>query len=308
LTPTPAPLTVADRALLAACRGWSEDVDARFWNGFEPGWRQLLQSGWDEARQLSPGEARDRVRLEREAQAHPDWSRIHPSWWLRALKDETPAVQRAVVTHAPSSIRAPLQAGLGLSDEDLRAQATPQPEALNVALTLWAERLVGDWPDRDDPPAIRALTRLDLNEITQLIAATGLAKSTLAGANLPADTPQSHARTLQLKVQAAFTALDPQLKTQAQADVARYGQVRRDKLGSIGLITFARLLEVAEPYRVRWALQHLPYPVAKLLRTLMTRAHPGDSTVVRRESEILQLSWDHLRDEGRVKDARGAIS
>jgi hypothetical protein len=307
LTPSTAPLAVADRALLAACRGWSEEMDARFWNAFEPGWRQHLESGWGEVMQLSPGEARDRVRLEHQAQAHPDWNRIHPSWWLRALKDETPAVQRAVVAHAPKSIRVPLQAGLGLSDEDLQAQATPQPEALQAALTLWAERLVGDWPDRDDPPVILALTRLDLSEITQLIAATGLAKWTLSGAELAADHPRGHARTLQLRVQAGFEALDPRLKTQAHDDVAQYGQVKRDQLGSIGLITFARLLEVVDPYRVRWALQHLPYTVAKLLRTLMTRANKSDSAVVRWESEIMQVAWDHLRDEGRVKDARGAL-
>ncbi len=35
-------------------------------------------------------------------------------------------------------------------------------------MALWAERLVGDWPDRDDPPVIVALTQLDLAEITRL--------------------------------------------------------------------------------------------------------------------------------------------
>ncbi|SIN84938.1 hypothetical protein SAMN05444166_1257 [Singulisphaera sp. GP187] len=307
MTSTAAPLAIADRALLAALRGWSEEVDARFWNGFEPGWRQLLQSGWNEVRKLDPEEARDQVRREQAAQRHPDWSRIHPSWWLRALKNESPAVQRAVVAHAPPSIRGPLQTGLGLSDDDLRSLGTPLPEALNAALALWAERLVGDWPDRADLPVIVALSQLDLPEITRLIAAVGLAKWTLSGADISASHPHSHARTLHRAVQTAFSALDPQLKTQAELDVAQFGQVERDTLGSIGLITFARLLGAGEPYRVRWALQHLPYSVARLLRTQMTRAKSSVPAVLGWESALLQFVWDQLRDEGRVKDPRGAM-
>lgn len=114
MTSSAAPLAIADRALLAALRGWSESVDTRFWNCFEPGWRQILQNGWNEVIALSPEEAQEQVRREQQAQRHPDWSRIHPSWWLRALKNESPAVQRAVVAHAPRSIREPLKTGLGL--------------------------------------------------------------------------------------------------------------------------------------------------------------------------------------------------
>lgn len=290
-----------------AQRGWSEEVDARFWNRFEPGWRQALQTGWNEVMELSPEEARDQIRREHQAQRHPDWSRIHPSWWLRALKNESLAVQLAVTAHAPESIRQPLQTGLGLSEEDLQSRGTPQPEALNAALALWAERLVRDWPDRNDPPVIVALTQLDLPEISRLTAAVGLAKWALSGSNGFASISQSHAQTLRVAVQTAFEAIDPNLKTQAQLDLAQFGQVGQDKLGSIGLITFARLLETCEPYRVRWALQHLPYSVAKLLRTQMTRAKSSAPAMVGWESDLLQFVWDHLRDEGRIKDPRGAM-
>ncbi|AGA29457.1 hypothetical protein [Singulisphaera acidiphila] len=307
MTSSAAPLAIADRALLAALRGWSESVDTRFWNCFEPGWRQILQNGWNEVIALSPEEAQEQVRREQQAQRHPDWSRIHPSWWLRALKNESPAVQRAVVAHAPRSIREPLKTGLGLSDEDVQGLGASQPEALSAAMALWSERLVGDWPDRDDPLVIVALTQLDLAEITRLIAAVGLAKWTLSGSDVSASNPQSHARRLHLAVQSAFAGLDPRLKTQAELDVARFGQVEQDKLGSIGLITFARLLEVSEPYRMRWALQHLPYSVAKLMRTQMTRAKSSDPAIVGWESELLRFVWDRLRDEGRIADTRGAM-
>lgn len=307
MTLSGASLAIADRALLTALRGWSERVDARFWNRFAPQWRQILQSGWDEIGGLSLEEAQDRVRREHQAQRQPDWSRIHPSWWLRALKNESPAVQRVVVAHAPQSIREPLQTGLGLSDEDLRAFKSPHPEALSVALTLWSERLVGDWPDRDDPPVIVALTQLDLGDLTRLIAAVGLAKWTLAGSEGEASKPHSQSRAIQLAVRTAFATIDPQFKSQAQLDLVHFRQVDQDKLGSIGLLTFARLLEASEPYRMRWALQHLPYSVAKLLRARMSRTKPSDPTLVSWETQLLQFVWDRLREDGRIAAASGVM-
>lgn len=320
MTSTAAPLlTIADRALLAALRGWSEssEVDPRIWDRFEPGWRQILQSGWLEVSELRPEDAQQRVRREQSAQRHPDWSRIHPSWWLRALKHESPIVQRVVIAHAPPAIREPLRTGLGLTEADRDGLATPHPEALNAVMALWAERLVGDWPDRDDPPVIVALTQLDLAEITRLIAAVGLTKWTLAGEEPNSDpaapapdansAPQTHAQRLQHAVRSAFVPLAPPLKAQAEHDVAPFPRMERDTLGSLGLITFARLLEVSEPYRVRWALQHLPYAVAKLLRTQMGRAKPSRPGVLDWESEILRFVWDHLRESGRIAAARGAL-
>lgn len=300
------PLSLADHALLAAQRGWSEGVDDRFWNGFEPGWRRVLQEGWTEVTRLSPDEARARVQREHQAQAHPDWSRIHPSWWLRALKEETAAVQRAVVANVPEAIRPPLLAQLGLSSEDLSLDLPPHPEALKAALAVWAERLVGDWPDRDDPLVIQAITRLDLSEVTQLMAATGLAKSTLAGAHLAPAELRSSTRGLPLKVRTAFAAEDHRLRTWAEQDVAPFGHVKPDSLGSIGLVTFARLLTNVETYRVRWALQHLPYKVAKLLRALMARGDGHDTELSDWEQHVLEIAWDHLLVEGRIRIPRRA--
>ena len=306
MSPAANPLSLADQALLATQRGWSEVVDDRFWNCFEPGWRRALQEGWTEITRQSPDEARVQVRREHQAQAHPDWSRIHPTWWLRALKDETPAVQRAVIAHVPEAIRPPLLAQLGLSDEDRSLDLPPLPEALNAALAVWAERLVGDWPDRDDFLVIQAITRLDLSEVTQLMAAAGLAKATLAGASpVPAEI-RSSMRALPLKVQTAFAASDDRLRSQAEQDVAPFGPVKADSLGSIGLVTFARLLASVETYRVRWALQHLPYKVAKLLRALMARSDGRDAEISSGEHHLLEIAWDHLLVEGRIRIPRRA--
>ena len=55
----------------------------------------------------------------------------------------------------------------------------------------------------------------------------------------------------------------------------------------IGLLTIARLLSDCEPFRVRWALQHWPYTIAKLVRSLMPSAAKRTPVVMRVEAEIL---------------------
>ena len=47
----------------------------------------------------------------------------------------------------------------------------------------------------------------------------------------------------------------------------------------IGLFTFARLLADSEPFRLRWALQHWPYPIVKLARSIMSDP-PSRATAV----------------------------
>ena len=50
---------------------------------------------------------------------------------------------------------------------------------------------------------------------------------------------------------------------------------RRRRTARLGLLTIARLLVDCEPFRVRWALQHWPYSIAKLTRSLMTWTRNG---------------------------------
>ena len=76
-----------------------------------------------------------------------------PSWWVRALREESPAVRRLVSAAAPDSVRDSVQAGLLLDNDDLRTDRTPDPEVLAWVMSLWSERLVGGGPERDGRPA-----------------------------------------------------------------------------------------------------------------------------------------------------------
>jgi hypothetical protein len=76
------------------------------------------------------------------------------------------------------------------------------------------------------------------------------------------------------------------------------GQSGRLDGSRLGLITFARLLDVVEPYRVRWALQHLPYPVAKVVRSLMNPKTPPNAPLALWETQVLRAAWDRLHAEG----------
>ena len=290
---SPDTLTIADRALLAAQRGWAGDADERFWACFAPEWRQVLRAGWHDASRPGPEESRQALRLEHEAQARPDLGRVHPTWWLRALKDETPAVQRAVLASAPEAMRAALRGNLGLTDEALGTDRTPDPQALRAATARGAERLVGDLPERDDPPVIAALTRGDSQEALRLIPLVGLAKWACSGLDLADLNDRDQADLEHFRRVLAGHA--PSFAAQAARDVARHGQARRPAEVSLGLLTFARLLHVVEPYRVRWALQHLPYSFAKSLRNLMRPPERHDAPLLAWESEILAAARDRRR-------------
>jgi hypothetical protein len=61
----------------------------------------MLRAAWFAMPGLDPETARDRLRREHAALARPDLSRVHPSWWVRALKEETPSVRRAVAANVP---------------------------------------------------------------------------------------------------------------------------------------------------------------------------------------------------------------
>src|SRR5690242_11224669 len=50
------------------------------------------------------GSASDELRADLAAQAHPDLRRVHPTWWVRALQEESPAVRLAVAAHAPDPV------------------------------------------------------------------------------------------------------------------------------------------------------------------------------------------------------------
>jgi hypothetical protein len=74
------------------------------------------------------------------------------------------------------------------------------------------------------------------------------------------------------------------------------------KIERLGLITVGRLLADAEPHRVRWALQHLPYNLAKFTRARVTLTNPrvAGARLLAWEERLFQEASDRLRAEGRL--------
>jgi hypothetical protein len=318
-------LTEADRALLLAMRAWADqcvrpsaegkqdagahDFILRFWDWLEPSWVQRLCETWDrESREANAGElarAFDRLRKMHETSARVELGRIHPSWWVRALLEESPAVQRTVAASLPDSLRHPIQAGLLLDSQDLLSERRAAPEVLGWVLGLWTERLVGGEPERpDDPPAIIALSRLSPRAGYGLCRLAGFCKTLLAGQKPGGDHPRPSERArwewLHGRLAAAGSEFQTAVRRDLQAGVSSKLALRHHP-ARIGLVTFGRLLAECEPVRVRWALQHWPYPIAKLTRSLMPPA-PQRSPVflLDGESLVLKTAWDRLTLEGRL--------
>jgi hypothetical protein len=175
------------------------------------------------------------------------------------------------------------------------------PGAREVALTLWTERLVGDVPPRDDdPPAVRALTTLGPVGLYRLLRVCGLAKHTL-GDETAIGSPR-RVSTERLDALRACLAgpIDARLAQIAKKDWAAAVPLGRHRLAGLGLTTLGRLLAKAEPYRVRWALQHVGYPIAKRLRIAASRPEASVRAVQEMEARVLGAAWDRLREEARL--------
>ena len=130
---------------------------------------------------VEPSSALSQLRQMHAATARVDLARVHPSWWIRALQEESPAVRRAVAASFPPASRHQVQAGLLLDSRDLRSERPALPEVMQWILSLWSERLVGGEDERaDDPPAIIVLSRLSLRTGYRLCRVAGLYKVLLA--------------------------------------------------------------------------------------------------------------------------------
>ncbi len=116
-------------------------------------------------------------KAEAASEARPDPGFVHESWWIRALQEESPAVQRAIRQAAPEAdSRGPERSGSATTQAPRTAKL--HPEALQVALSLWAERLVGGpSADRleDEPEVIRLVTG-DAKTLARRLARLSLAK------------------------------------------------------------------------------------------------------------------------------------
>ena len=295
------PLTPADRALLLAARVWGEQPDPGLWDLFPPDRCVALRWAWDSGfAGETEAEAREQLLLTHEAQARPDLARVHVSWWVRALKGEPASVRAAVVGHVSAAVSEALRDALGPGPDDLASDRPPHPQALELALALWTERLVGDLADRDDdPPAVVALSQLDATTLTRLIRTTGLAKWSIT--EEPADLgPDDLARLGRLRER--LGAADSRFRHVAASDLAGLGPQVANRAARLGLTTLARLLASVDPYRVRWALQHIPYPTAKALRTLMGPPGRRNPMLARWETDVLRAGWLELFRESRLAE------
>ena len=140
---------------------------------------------------------------------------------------------------------------------------------------LWTERLVGGEASRpDDSPALVAVCGLSTRAGYRLCRMAGLGKMILAGVK-PAKAADRahHASRAGVAARPAWRersgvshgcagrrAIDRSIEAAAAAVMPR---------GS-GCFTLARLLADFEPFRLRWALEHWPYPIVKLTRSLMS--------------------------------------
>jgi hypothetical protein len=318
-------LNEADHALLLAMRAWAHqcrkpdraeveteqehDFILRFWDFIEPAWVQRLSTAWDrqahERDSSDASAALERLRRMHSTSARVEPAQVHSSWWIRALQEESPAVQRAVAATFPEHMRHSLQAGLLLDSQDLHSDRAPSPPILGWVLGLWSERLVGGEPQRpDDPPAVIAMTRLSPRAGYRLCRLVGLAKTWLAGQTPGDGRVRSSQRPRREWLQARLTVDDPEGQAQLRRDVQSVMGSKvphRHRAARLGLITFARLLSDFEPFRLRWALQHWPYPFAKLIRSSMPPSAKRSRAMMQWESLVLKTAWDRLTLEGRLE-------
>jgi hypothetical protein len=242
---------------------------------------------------------------------------VHPSWFARALEEESPSVRQWIATHGllkacAGVVATPPATATGRAEPnepggDNRVCASP--EVAGWVLALWTERLVGGEPvQADEPPVIVALASLSSRQLYRLAHAAGLAKAVLAGVSsgLSGNRPIDRQRVAWLRDQYLFLLGPRQKQPQSWAcsELARpivAGDVgRHRRLATLGLITLARLLGGCQPYRVRWALQHVPYPISKRIRTIMVQSRGVKGPIRALEATILKTAWGRLVIEGHL--------
>lgn len=299
----PAPLTSVDSALLDAHRVFSDGQDGDALDRLSPALAASLR--WAEGTSpANPERALQRLRAAHNAQRTPDLSRIHVSWWLRALRDECESVRRTVAAGLPRGLADAIREEFGFREEDLATDRPPDPGARRHALALWTAQLVGDRPDReDDPPVIHVLTTYDSTILTRLFARTGLAKWAFSTRTLPGLSERDEERMREFR--ARLQGIDSRFLKVIEHDLATVKEGGAKGAALTGMLSLARQLNGAEPYRARWALQHLPYQTAKGLRSLMGSGTRRTPMLARWEAELMTAALESLRLEGRLSTGGG---
>jgi hypothetical protein len=211
-----------------------------------------------------------------------------------------------VAASVPEPLRHSLQAGLLLDAQDIVSERPVLPIVREWVMGLWTERLLGGERARaDDPPAIVAICALSARAGYRLCRMAGLAKMLLAADKPPSGRIRESQRMRAEWLGGRLAATEAEFKTRARADVQAIVSTklpRRLRAVRIGLFSFARLLADCEPFRLRWALQHWPYPIVKLTRSLMSASADRTPAVLRGETQLLKTAWQRLTLERRLTD------
>jgi hypothetical protein len=315
-------LVDSDRAMLLASVVWRQhrrrpetdetavDLIAGLQGRLSEAWVQTLRGALDSEKSPSTwsdrGETIDELRRMHQAMAGVDLARIHPSWLVRALREESPAVQRLVAASLPDSLRYQMQSGLLLDSQDLKSERAAAPEVASWVMALWTERLVGgDARPSHDSPGLAVLIELTPRAGYRLCRMVGFCKLILAGQ--PPDhraDAGDHARHEWLAARLAEANSGLRELSRRDVEAGRSSKLPlRHQPARIGLATVARLLVDTEPFRLRWALQHWPYPIAKLIRALLPRSLSQPPSFLEWESWILKTAWERLNLDGRLVPA-----
>ncbi|WP_152049549.1 hypothetical protein [Tautonia marina] len=305
---TDRPLSAADEALLLAFLAFGKRPDDDpAWHRLSESWRSRLDEALPTlAYRFPPASARDRLANDHAAEAHPDLFRIHPSWWVRALRKESPSIRQAVIAYAPDPVGPALRRAFAdAPDPEVVATYPPDPEALDWVLTLAGERFVGGPIRRDDdPPIVRVIAALDARGYARILTALGLAKLAYAEQY---DAVRARDRTRLQTLRASLPAPRLELVDLAVAELAALRVEARDNPvhnlpARLGLGSLGRLLTEVEPHRARWALQHLPYHIARDLHKFMKpEMFPLPSAdLMDWEAALLRAAIVLLAREGRI--------
>lgn len=271
------PLSTFDRALSAAVKTWGGDDRDAVLARLSPELRRTTEM------LLSATAGEDGVAWlahVHEAEARFDPAHVHPTWWVRALADESEAVKRVVALHGPKNIAKATRLAFRLDAEALRPDHPAHPLAQRWALSLWPERLVGGEPvTKHDPLVVQLLG-------SRPIARKGALKSLVEGiAECKRAYDPLHENGLGQRA-GDRPEPDPRFVRLTRQDVAAHPGVAYHDLPVLGLLTLGRLLNEVEPFRARWAVQHLPYPAAKAVRSLRT----AETELIAHEELI---AWEH---------------
>jgi hypothetical protein len=317
-------LDEADLALILAFRAWAafgpgeqsvsnrgsrtDNAPRAPWQRLRSSWSRTIRTacevGTEASRFPDSDAALERLRRMHEASIRVDLDRVHPSWCVRALKEESPTVQRVVAACAPEHLRSAILTGLSLSAHDLTAERSAAPLVRSWALALWTERLVGgDSARTDDPLPIVVLSRLSPRSGYLICRLAGQIKSAIGGQRLAQG--QAIAGRLERigELAESLKAADPQFLEQVSRDLRSKSLASvpdRHLAARLGVQSLARLLADCEPFRLRWALQHWPYPIAKLVRSLIPSQAQRSLAVLQGEHLILTTAWNRLNREGKI--------